>query len=123
MADEQQLRYTKEHEWLLETDGVIRIGITGHAVHELGDIVYVDLPDVGDEATAGEVIVEIESTKSVGEVFAPVSGEVRAVNDALDDDPALINAEPFDAGWVVEIAGSLDGVETLSYAEYQAEIA
>lgn len=124
MTDETTLRYTKDHEWMRVDGETITVGITAHAAEQLGDIVYVDLPEVGSVTTAGEVCGEIESTKSVGELFAPVSGTVSAVNDALEDDPAIVNSAPFDAGWLVNITdGSLDDVETLSYAEYTAFLA
>lgn len=115
------LRYTAEHEWLRELDGGrVRIGITDHAQRQLGDVVYVALPEVGATLTAGEVMGEVESTKSVSELYAPLSGEVVAVNGSLEADPGLVNAGPYDDGWMVELRPSGDEVELLDAAGYQA---
>jgi glycine cleavage system H protein len=98
------LRYTDAHEWVREgDDGVVRVGITDYAQAQLGDVVYVDLPAVGDAVTAGASCGEIESTKSVSEVYAPVSGEVVAVNGALEGSPELVNTGPYDDGWMFEV--------------------
>jgi glycine cleavage system H protein len=98
------LRYTDAHEWVREgDDGVVRVGITDYAQSQLGDVVYVDLPAVGDAVTAGASCGEIESTKSVSEVYAPVSGEVVAVNGALEGSPELVNTGPYDDGWMFEV--------------------
>jgi glycine cleavage system H protein len=98
------LRYTDAHEWVREgDDGVVRVGITDYAQAQLGDVVYVDLPAVGDAVTAGTSCGEIESTKSVSEVYAPVSGEVVAVNGALEGSPELVNTGPYDDGWMYEV--------------------
>jgi glycine cleavage system H protein len=109
------LRYTDAHEWVREgADGVLRVGITDYAQAQLGDVVFVDLPAVGDVLTAGSPCGEVESTKSVSEIYAPVSGEVTDVNGALDGSPELVNAGPYDDGWMFEVrpaAGtSLDGL-------------
>lgn len=97
-------RYTKAHEWVLALEGSrVRIGITDYAQDALGDIVYVDLPDVGKRVAAGDTLAEVESTKSVGEVFAPVTGTVAASNGALDDQPELVNSDPYNDGWIVEV--------------------
>jgi glycine cleavage system H protein len=100
-----ELRYTEEHEWVrYEPDaGPARVGITHFAQDALGDIVYVQLPDVGTVVTAGESLGEVESTKSVSEIYAPVSGTVVTRNDQLADQPELINTDPYGAGWLVEI--------------------
>lgn len=99
-----ELRYTEDHEWVQDKgEGVVRVGITAHAQDALGDIVYVSLPAVGDTVTAGESCGEVESTKSVSDLFAPLDGEVVTVNDALDADPAVINSDPYNAGWMFEI--------------------
>ena len=101
-----ELRYTAEHEWVRspgEAEGSIRIGITHYAQEQLGDIVFVQLPDVGDEVTAGETCGELESTKSVSDLYAPVSGRVVARNDALDSSPELVNADPYGEGWMFEV--------------------
>jgi len=101
----EDLRYTEEHEWLRTLDGgTVRIGITDYAQDALGDIVYVDLPDVGATVSAGDVVAEVESTKSVGEVYAPCGGEVTAVNEALVDRPELVNSSPYEEGWMVELS-------------------
>jgi glycine cleavage system H protein len=100
----EELRYTAEHEWVAETPaGPVRIGITHFAQDALGDIVYVQLPDEGSTVTAGEALGEVESTKSVSEIYAPVSGTVVARNADLVDTPELINSDPYGSGWLVEI--------------------
>ena len=100
----QDLRYTAEHEWVrTASDGVVRIGITAFAQDALGDVVFVSLPAVGDTVTAGDSCGEVESTKSVSDVFAPVSGEVVAVNEALDSAPELVNTDPYGQGWMYDI--------------------
>ena len=109
MSTPEDRRYTDQHEWALVqgTEGagtVVRVGITDHAQDALGDIVYVQLPAVGDEVTPGDPIGEVESTKSVSDVYAPVAGVVSAVNDVLADAPETINADPYGSGWLVEIA-------------------
>jgi glycine cleavage system H protein len=97
------LRYTAEHEWVKAVEGGVRIGITDHAQQALGDIVFVTLPEVGARVEAGQPFGEVESTKSVSDVYAPVSGEVVARNDVLDARPELVNADPYGDGWMVEI--------------------
>jgi glycine cleavage system H protein len=98
------LRYTAEHEWVLAGDGgTVRVGITDYAQEALGDIVYVSLPAVGTDVTAGEAFGEVESTKSVSDVFAPVAGTVSARNEALEAQPELLNSDPYGEGWIVEI--------------------
>lgn len=98
-----ELRYTSDHEWIAPGSASVRVGITHFAQDALGDIVYVQLPDVGTAVEAGQSFGEVESTKSVSEIFAPVSGTVTARNDQLDSEPELINADPYGAGWLVEI--------------------
>lgn len=118
------LRYTAEHEWIRTTQrpGVVRIGITDFAQDQLGDVVYVDLPAVGTTVTAGQTCGEIESTKSVSELFAPVDGMVVARNEELDTAPDAVNTEPYGSGWLLEIeAADPSGVDSLlSSADYQA---
>jgi glycine cleavage system H protein len=114
MATPNDRRYTDQHEWALVqgTEGaatVVRVGITDHAQDALGDIVFVQLPDVGDEVTPGNPIGEVESTKSVSDVYAPVAGTVTAVNVVLADAPETINSDPYGEGWLVEISVSGDG--------------
>lgn len=100
-----QLRYSSEHEWISapDADGVVRVGITDYAQDALGDVVYVDLPEVGAEVTANSVVGEIESTKSVSDIYAPVTGTVRARNEDLDGEPGSVNSAPYEAGWLLEI--------------------
>ncbi|WP_308493591.1 glycine cleavage system protein GcvH [Microbacterium terrisoli] len=119
MTDLTSLSYTAEHEWIARDGDLATVGITDHAADQLGDIVYVDLPAVGQAVTAGEACGEIESTKSVGELFAPVTGEVVEVNTALDDDPSVINSDAFGAGWLLKIRGT-ESVELLDRAAYEA---
>jgi len=98
------LRYTAEHEWVRRSgDDTVRVGITDFAQSALGDVVFVQLPDVGSEVTAGESFGEVESTKSVSDLFAPVSGTVSAVNGDLDDSPQLVNSDPYGAGWLLDV--------------------
>ncbi len=100
----EHLRYTAEHEWVAgDGGGTVRVGITHFAQDALGDIVYVQLPDAGAVVAAGESLGEIESTKSVSEIYAPLSGTVSARNEALADTPEVINTDPYGAGWLVEI--------------------
>ena len=107
------LSYTEEHEWVLRTgDDTVRVGITDYAQSALGDVVFVQLPDVGAEVTAGESFGEVESTKSVSDLYAPVSAKVVAVNGDLEGSPDLVNSDPYDAGWLIELqadAAELDG--------------
>ena len=100
------LTYTAEHEWLRISDGdapVVRLGITTYAQEALGDIVFVTLPAVGTEVTAGQAFGEVESTKSVSDVYAPVAGTITGTNDQLDSSPEVVNADPFGEGWLVEL--------------------
>jgi glycine cleavage system H protein len=100
----EDLRYTEAHEWVRELgDGVVRIGITDHAQNQLGDVVFVQLPDAGASVAAGDAIGEVESTKSVSDIYAPVAGTVVAVNEALQDHPELVNSGPYEAGWMIEV--------------------
>ena len=100
----EDLHYTEAHEWVRELgDGVVRIGITDHAQSQLGDVVFVQLPDVGASVTAGAAVGEVESTKSVSDLYAPLAGTVVAVNDALQEHPELINNGPYDGGWMIEL--------------------
>lgn len=101
----EDLKYTSEHEWVRTTDerGTVRVGITQYAQEALGDIVYVSLPESGEVLDSGQVIGEVESTKSVSELYAPVTGTVSARNDGLDDQPDLVNSDPYGDGWMVEI--------------------
>lgn len=122
-----ELSYTSEHEWVsaLTAEGTVRVGITDHAQDALGDVVYVDLPSVGDSVAAEDSFGEIESTKSVSDLFAPIAGEIVAVNEGLEDDPALVNSDPYGEGWTIEIRPeNADDLANLLDAEaYKAELA
>ena len=125
MGAPAQLRYTQEHEWVSVDGDTATIGITDYATQQLGDVVYISLPAVGAAVTAGEPCGEVESTKSVSDLYSPVDGEVTEVNEELDDDPGLVNAEPFGVGWMfrVKVAGGQEAVSgLLSPAEYDALI-
>ena len=97
------MKYTEEHEWLAVDGSKIRLGITDFAQDQLGDIVYVDLPEVGAELEKGDTFSEVESTKSVGEVYAPLAGVVTARNEALTETPELVNSDPYGEGWLIEL--------------------
>ena len=116
------LRYSADHEWALIADGQVRIGITEYAQDALGDVVYVQIPAVGRVVAAGESFSEVESTKSVSDIYAPISGTIVAVNDALSSAPELINREPYGGGWICVIEPSapaeLEGL--LDAAAYEA---
>jgi glycine cleavage system H protein len=116
------LQYSKDHEWVEGSGARVKIGITDYAQGALGDIVYVQLPKVGDTVTEGVVCGEIESTKSVSELFSPVSGKVVAVNDALDSAPETLNSDPYGAGWIAEIEVSSPSTELMDAAAYSALI-
>jgi glycine cleavage system H protein len=108
MSDLSALSYTAEHEWIARDGDVATVGITDFAADKLGDVVFVELPAVGSALAAGDVCGEIESTKSVGELYAPLTGEVIAVNDAAVDDPSLVNSDAFGEGWLIKIRVSGD---------------
>jgi len=115
----QDLRYTAEHEWVrVRPDGAVRIGITSFAQDALGDVVYVSLPAVGSSVEAGDSCGEVESTKSVSDIYAPLSGEIVAVNETLDSAPELVNTDPYGEGWMYEVkpaeAGAADSLLDLA---------
>ena len=119
MADKTELQYTAEHEWVLVDGDIATVGITAYAADKLGDVVFVELPEVGSAIAAGTVVGEIESTKSVGELFAPIDGTVAEINDAVVDSPELVNSDPLGEGWLIKI--TFETLPTLlSYAEYTA---
>lgn len=121
MTDLNALSYTDEHEWIAADGDAVTIGITDYAADKLGDVVFVELPAVGTEVTAGSVVGEIESTKSVGELFAPALGTVLEANQAVVDSPDLVNSDPFGEGWLIKITlSSSDQVGLLSRDEYVA---
>ncbi|MFC7341028.1 glycine cleavage system protein GcvH [Saccharopolyspora griseoalba] len=111
------LSYTEEHEWIEDRGEVSRVGITQHAADALGDIVFVQLPDVGEQIEAGQACGELESTKSVSDLFAPVTGEVVAINEAVVDDPAVVNSDPYDKGWLLDVRVTATGA-TLTAQQY-----
>jgi glycine cleavage system H protein len=118
----ENLRYTAEHEWVTPSEGAVRVGITHFAQDALGDIVYVQLPEPGAPVEAGQALGEVESTKSVSDIYAPVTGTVVARNDRLADAPELINSDPYGEGWLVEISpadpGAVDGLlDAAAYAK------
>jgi glycine cleavage system H protein len=115
----ETLRYTKEHEWVLVDGDIATIGITQHAADALGDVVFVALPSVGDLMSEGAIVGEVESTKSVGEIFAPVAGEVVDANQSVVDAPDLVNADPYGTGWLIKVRfESLpDLLDASAYAE------
>ena len=114
------LRYTKEHEWVEDKGNQrIRFGITDYAQSALGDIVYVQLPKVGELIESGKVCGEVESTKSVSEIFAPVSGKIVEINQSLDANPETINADPYGSGWIAEVEVSSEPTDLLSAGDYQ----
>lgn len=119
----EDLKYTAEHEWVRQgNEGNIRVGVTDYATEQLGDIVFVDLPAVGDDVTAGEPCGELESTKSVSDLFTPISGSVATVNDQLSDRPELVNSDPYGDGWLFEVtAGEETDLDTLMDADAYAE--
>jgi len=120
-----ELRYLSSHEWArLEDDGVtVTVGITDHAQDLLGDVVFVELPEVGAELDAGDEAAVVESVKAASDVYAPVSGEVVEVNEALEDSPELVNSDPYDDGWFFKVkASDLDELESLLSADDYAEV-
>ncbi|MFD3701787.1 glycine cleavage system protein GcvH [Nocardia sp. NPDC058658] len=125
----EELRYTEEHEWVRRTSPTaVRVGITDYAQSQLGDVVFVQLPDVDNDVTVGDSIAEVESTKSVSDIYAPLSGKVVAVNEDLVQSPETLNTDPYDAGWLFELAfddeATLDSAlgELLDAAGYRGVI-
>ncbi|RBM18238.1 glycine cleavage system protein GcvH [Streptomyces sp. PT12] len=122
MSTPEQLRYSKEHEWLSAVeDGVATVGITEYAANALGDVVFVQLPEAGATVSAGETCGELESTKSVSDLYSPVTGEVTEVNQTVVDDPALVNSAPYEAGWLFRVRldpAAGEPADLLSAAEY-----
>ncbi|QHC25356.1 glycine cleavage system protein GcvH [Streptomyces sp. GS7] len=121
MDNPQQLRYSKEHEWLSDAEGgVSTVGITEHAANALGDVVFVQLPEVGATVTAGESCGELESTKSVSDLYSPVDGEITEVNEDVAADPSLVNSAPFEGGWLFKVKVSGEPEDLLTADEYTA---
>ncbi|MGO2721597.1 glycine cleavage system protein GcvH [Brachybacterium tyrofermentans] len=116
-----ELLYSKDHEWVrVESDGVAVVGVTDYAAEQLGDVVYVDLPESGADITAGTEMGEIESTKSVSDLFSPLDGTVTEVNQAVVDAPELVNSSPFDEGWLVKVSFTALPEDLLSAEDYTA---
>ncbi|PRY69405.1 glycine cleavage system H protein [Glaciihabitans tibetensis] len=122
MADKTELKYTAAHEWILVDGTTATVGITDYAADKLGDVVFVELPEVGSTVASGTVVGEIESTKSVGELFAPVDGTVLEANEAVVDSPELVNSDPFGEGWLIKVTFETLP-ELLSFDEYAALVA
>lgn len=122
MKTPEGLKYTKEHEWIKSESDVVTFGITDFAQDALGDIVFISLPKVGSQITAGETCGEVESTKSVSDIYAPVSGEVVEVNSKLNTNPEIVNTDPYEAGWMVKLkaVSGLDSSDLLTSDQYQA---
>ena len=116
------LRYSSDHEWIRAQDGIITLGITEYAQDALGDVVYVQIPEQGTVVAAGDGFTEVESTKSVSDIYAPVSGTVRDVNDALEDSPELLNNDPYGDGWIctIEMSAPSELEELMSADQYRA---
>lgn len=123
MSDTSTLKYTAEHEWVAVDGDTATVGVTAFAAESLGDVVYLDLPAVGTRVTAGRVFGEIESTKSVSELYAPVTGEVLEINQDAVDAPEVVNAEPYDEGWLIRVRVTEMPDDLLDEAAYQALIA
>lgn len=121
MAYPDDVRYTKDHEWAREENGLVTIGITGYATDQLGDVVFVELPESGKQLEAGKAFGVVEAVKTVSDLYAPITGEVVEVNTALGDNPALVNQSPYGEGWMIKIrpadAGQL--AQLLSHVDYE----
>ena len=117
----EELKFTKEHEWVKVTDGVAAIGVTDYAQKELGDIVYVELPGVGDDAEKGEACSNIESVKAVSDLYSPLTGEIVEVNESLEDAPENINKSPYEDGWIlkIKISDEEELNELMDYDQYK----
>ena len=113
----EELKYTKSHEWVKEEDGVITVGLTDYAQSALGDIVFINLPEEGDDVTAGQAFSDVESVKAVSDVFSPVTGKVAAINEELLDNPALVNEDPYEA-WLIKVEAVSDTEELMDAAAY-----
>ncbi|OLN22587.1 glycine cleavage system protein H [Domibacillus antri] len=119
----KELRYSEEHEWVKQEDGKVRIGITDFAQSELGDIVFVELPSVGDDVTADEPFGSVESVKTVSELYAPISGKVVEVNEELDDSPEFVNESPYEKAWMIVVEPSdASQIDDLMTAEQYEEM-
>lgn len=119
-----ELRYLSSHEWVRVEDGVATVGITAHAQEAMGDLVYVETPEVGTTLAAGDEACVVESVKAASDIYTPVSGEVIEINDALEDAPETVNSDPYGAGWMfkIQVADDAELENTLTADEYQAQI-
>jgi glycine cleavage system H protein len=117
-----ELKYSKTHEWVKEEDGLFVIGLTDYAQSELGDIVFINLPEEGDEVSVGEAFSDVESVKAVSDVYSPVSGIVAEINEELQDNPALVNEDPYGA-WLIKVRGVTEQEELLDAAGYEKVVA
>ncbi|SDK07071.1 glycine cleavage system protein GcvH [Sediminibacillus albus] len=123
MSLPKELRYSEEHEWVKTEDGKVRIGITDHAQSELGDIVFVELPEVGDDIEADEPFGSVESVKTVSELYAPINGKVVEVNEDLDDSPEFVNESPYEKAWMIVVeTDDLSQIDELMTAEQYQEM-
>lgn len=116
---------SKSHEYILEHDGIYSIGLTDYAIEQLGDIVFLELPDVGAEFRKGEVFATIESVKAASEIYMPISGRILEVNESIVDTPEILNESPYEKGWLVKVesdTAAVDSVDLLEYADYKEEI-
>lgn len=123
MSYPKDLRYTKEHEWArVDDDGSVLVGITEHACEQLGEIVYVELPEVGADVFHGDEFGTVESVKAVSELFAPIDGKVVEINDKLEDEPEVVNQSPYEDGWLIRVAPSSDDQldDLMDHGEYEA---
>lgn len=120
MTIPDELRYTAEHEWVAIDGSIASVGITDYAQHALGDVVYVSVPAPGTRVVAGQPCGEVESTKSVSDIYSPVDGEVAEVNSDIDDDPGLVNSDPYGAGWLmrIKVDPAAEGIGLMSSDEY-----
>ena len=116
----ENLLYTKEHEWISKKDNVVKVGITDFAQSQLGDIIFLELPEVGDQIVAGESFGEIEAVKTVSELYAPIDGTILEVNEELEDSPDNINQDCYGAGWIIKVSheGNLESDDLLDYKAY-----
>ena len=117
----ENLRYTADHEWVLIDDGKAKVGITDYAQDALGDVVFVDIPELGKKVTVGETVTEVESTKSVSDIYAPLEGEIVEINQELDDSPELLNGDPYGEGWIfiLQLSETASTESLLSPNEYR----
>jgi glycine cleavage system H protein len=119
----KELKYTKSHEWVrVENDGTVTVGITDHAQHQLGDIVFIELPKLNDQVNAGDEVIVIESVKAAGDVYSPLSGEIIAVNENVETSPELVNSSPYEDAWLFKLQPSDDSEDNLLNAEQYEEL-